>query len=93
MAQCSDKQGALFQGRHGPLSEDSIARIVKKHATWARLEDVSPHVLRYTFVYTTGNDLVELADILGHDNVATTQVYIQKTLQVVQDEVEKARFF
>jgi site-specific recombinase XerD len=97
LAQHPDKQGVLFQGQRGPLSEDSISRIVRKYATWARLEDVTPHILRHTFAYAylekTGNDLVGLADILGHDNVATTQIYTQKPLRALQAEIEKVNFF
>jgi site-specific recombinase XerD len=36
---------------------------------------------------------VGLADILGHDNLATTQIYVQKPLGALQDEIEKAQFF
>ena len=87
----------LFLGQRGPLGEDAIARVVKKYAAWARLEGVTPHVLRHTFAYTylekTGNDLVGLADTLGHDNLATTQIYTQKSLGALQAEIEKVCFF
>jgi site-specific recombinase XerD len=79
------------------LGEDAIGRIVGKYATWAKLEGVTPHVLRHTFSYNylekTGNDLVGLATILGHDNVTTTQIYTQKPLGALQDEIEKVQFF
>jgi site-specific recombinase XerD len=97
LAQHPDKQGALFLGQRGALGEDAIARVVKKYAAWARLEGVTPQVLRHTFAYTylerTGNDLVGLAHILGHDNVATTQIYTQKSLGALQEEIEKVQFF
>jgi site-specific recombinase XerD len=90
-------RGTLFLGQRGPLGEDAIGRIVGKYATWARLERVTPHVLRHTFSYNylekTGNDLVGLANILGHDNVTTTQIYTQKPLGALQDEIEKVQFF
>ena len=90
-------EGALFLGQRGALGEDAIARIVKKYASWAKLEGVTPHVLRHTFSYNylekTGNDLIGLADILGHDNVTTTQIYTQKPLGALQDEIEKVHFF
>ena len=38
-------------------------------------------------------DLVGLANILDHDNVTTTQIYTQKPLGVLQDEIEKVHFF
>jgi site-specific recombinase XerD len=89
--------GPLFVGQRGPLGEDAIARVVKKYAAWAQLEGVTPHVLRHTFSYAylekTHNDLVGLADILGHDNLATTQIYTQKPLGALQDEIEKVQFF
>ena len=90
-------KGTLFLGQRGPLGEDAIGRIVGKFATWAKLERVTPHTLRHTFSYNylekTGNDLIGLANILGHDNVTTTQIYTQKPLDALQDEIEKVQFF
>jgi integrase len=91
------RKGILFLGQRGALGEDAIGRIVGKYATWAKLESVTPHVLRHTFSYNylekTGNDLIGLANILGHDNVTTTQIYTQKPLGALQDEIEKVQFF
>jgi site-specific recombinase XerD len=79
------------------LGEDALGRIVGKYASWAKLEGVTPHTLRHTFSYNylekTGNDLIELATILGHDNVTTTQIYMQKPLGALQEEIEKVQFF
>jgi site-specific recombinase XerD len=90
-------KGTLFLGQRGPLGEDAIGRIVGKFATWTKLEGVTPHTLRHTFSYNylekTGNDLIGLATILGHDNVTTTQIYTQKPLGALQDEIEKVQFF
>lgn len=89
--------GSVFVGQRGPLREDALARIVRQYAGYARLEAVTPHVLRHTFAYAylkqTHNDLVGLADILGHDSVATTQLYTRKSLSALQDEIEKVRFY
>jgi site-specific recombinase XerD len=64
---------------------------------WAKLERETPHTLRHTFRYNylakTGNDLIGLATILGHYNVTTTQIYTQKPLGALQEEVEKVQFF
>ncbi len=80
-----------------PAGEDAIARVVKKHAAWAQLEGVTPHVRRHTFscayLDKTQNDLVGLADILGHDNLVATQIHTQKPLRALQDEIEKAKLF
>jgi integrase/recombinase XerC len=90
-------KGFIFLGQRGALGEDAIGRIVAKYTTWAKLDGVTPHVLRHTFSYNylekTGNDLIGLANILGHDNVITTQIYTQKPLGALQDEIEKVQFF
>lgn len=51
------------------------------------------HTFSYTYLERTQNNLVGLADILGHDNLTTTQIYTQKPLSVLQDEIEKVQFF
>ena len=57
-------------GRQGSLSTEGVAAVVAKYAAWSRLEGVTPHILRHTFAYSylenNNNDLVALADILGH---------------------------
>ena len=45
--------------------------------------------MRYNDYEKTGDDLVGLTIILGHDNVTPTQIYTQKPLDVLQDEIEK----
>jgi site-specific recombinase XerD len=50
-------------------------------------------MISYNYLEKTGNDLIRLANILGHDNVTTTQINTQKPLGVLQNEIEKVRFF
>jgi len=87
----------LFVGRQGALSEAGVAAIVGKYASSANLNDVSPHVLRHTFAYTylaqNSNDLVALADILGHSSLTTTQIYTKRRLDDLQAGVEQIHFF
>jgi site-specific recombinase XerD len=88
---------ALFIGRQGPLSADGVAAVVAKYAEWARLEGVTPHVLRHTFAYNflanNNNDLVALADILGHTNLNTTRIYTKRRLSDLQAGAERVSFF
>ncbi|NDJ34094.1 MAG: tyrosine-type recombinase/integrase [Chloroflexi bacterium] len=69
----------LFVGRQGSLTIERVGAIVRAYANWARLDGVTPHVLRHTFAYTfladNGQDLVALAEILGHTNLSTTRAY------------------
>jgi integrase/recombinase XerD len=61
------------------LTRESIWRIVKKYAAQAGLaERVSPHTLRHSFathLLSGGADLRSVQEMLGHVNIATTQIY------------------
>jgi site-specific recombinase XerD len=87
----------LFIGRQGSLSVEGIAAIVRKYAEWTGLEEVTPHTLRHTFAYNylenNENDLVALADILGHSDLNTTRIYTKRRLSDLQDGAERIQFF
>lgn len=89
--------GSLFIGRQGPLSAEGVAAVVRKYAEWSRLEGVTPHVLRHSFAYSylenNNNDLVALADILGHSDLNTTRVYTKRRLSDLQEGAERVKFF
>lgn len=93
----SESNEALFIGRQGSLSVEGVAAIVAKYAAWSRLEEVTPHVLRHTFAYSylenNNNDLVALADILGHSDLNTTRIYTRRRLSDLQEGAERVRFF
>jgi integrase/recombinase XerD len=65
--------------RGGPLTRQGLYKIVQRHAESAGLGDrMSPHTLRHTFathLLAGGCDLRSLQEMLGHADVATTQVY------------------
>jgi integrase/recombinase XerD len=71
---------ALFLSRSGrPLGREDIYRIVRKYVRRAALRDnISPHTLRHCFatqMVANGADLRSVQDMLGHADIATTQVY------------------
>ncbi|MBO0790544.1 MAG: tyrosine-type recombinase/integrase [Ktedonobacteraceae bacterium] len=72
------------------LSERALGYIVKKYAERAKLVDVSPHDLRHRFGYRMAESvpLHRLAQIMGHDSLDTTRLYIQGTRQDLQRAVE-----
>lgn len=72
--------------RGGPLSRDAIERLVNKHTAAATLacstlrdKTVSPHVLRHSAAMAllhAGVDISVIALWLGHESIATTQIYL-----------------
>ena len=74
----------------GALSERMLGYIVKKYAARAKLADVSPHDLRHRFGYRMAESvpLHRLAQIMGHDSLDTTKLYIQGTRHDLQQAVE-----
>ena len=70
----------LFLNRRGQgLTRQGLYKIVQGHARRAGLaERMSPHTLRHTFathLLSGGCDLRSLQEMLGHADLATTQVY------------------
>jgi integrase/recombinase XerC len=64
--------------------------IVKKYATCAKPLDVSPHDLRHRFGYRMAESvpLHRLAQIMGHDWLVSTRLYIQGMKEDVQQAIE-----
>lgn len=79
----------LFVGERGRLSVNGVQRVVRKHATFARV-DATPQVLRHTFAfgfYTRHHDLVALAEVLGNTSVESGRVYAQLA-EALADEAQ-----
>ena len=73
----------MTSGESLRLSVRSIQRMVEKYRKMAGLPiKVSPHILRHSFATTllsSGADLRSVQEMLGHKNVATTQIYTHVT--------------
>lgn len=71
------------------LTARSIERIVEKYSRLAGLPiKVTPHVLRHTLatdLLSQGADLRTVQEILGHQSVATTQIYTHVTSKRLRD--------
>jgi integrase/recombinase XerD len=71
--------GRLLLSRTGrPLERVAVWQLVKKNAAAAGLQGVHPHMLRHSFathLLMGGADLRVVQELLGHADIATTQIY------------------
>ena len=74
------EEKALFLNqRGGALSRQGLYKIIQGHARKAGLDErMSPHTLRHSFathLLAGGCDLRSVQEMLGHADIATTQIY------------------
>lgn len=94
-------QPLFVSNRGGRLSRDAVERVVRKHVGIASrncptLKDkrVTPHVLRHSAameLLRRGVDCTVIALWLGHESVATTQMYIHADIQLKEQAMEKTK--
>ena len=76
------------------IYEKLIYRVVKNNlAKVTSLEKKSPHVLRHTYathLLNKGADLNAVKELLGHSNLAATQVYTHTTFEKLRDSYKQA---
>jgi len=96
----SDGYRPLFIRYSGRVSKDndgekmrltvrSVQRVVKKYVKAARIPiDASVHTLRHSFatdLLSNGADIRSVQEMLGHKNIATTQIYTHVTNKQLRD--------
>lgn len=86
---------ALFVGPQGKrLTTRTVQNVVKRWAVQAGLPpDTSPHTLRHSFathLLDGGADLKSVQQLLGHESLATTQVYTHVSVERLREAVLKA---
>ena len=90
----NDNSIFFVTSRGRPVYEKLIYRVVtKKLALVTPLEKKSPHVLRHTFathLLNRGADLNAVKELLGHSNLAATQIYTHTTTEKLQSIYKQA---
>jgi site-specific recombinase XerD len=89
-----NEPAAFTNPQGGRLTARSVQNIIKRWALACGLPpDVSPHTLRHSFathLLDGGADLKTVQQLLGHESLATTQIYTHISIERLRDAVGKA---
>jgi integrase/recombinase XerD len=85
-----DTEGTVFLNLRGrPLSRMGVWTILRKHVQRAGIRKrVTPHTLRHSFathLLEGGADLAAVQEMLGHADIATTQIYTHVEREYLRD--------
>jgi len=85
----------VFVGERGALTDRGIRGICRRYSAITGIH-VHPHAMRHSFAKTflaeSGNDLVALAAILGHESLETTRRYVQRSADELAYAADRLTF-
>jgi site-specific recombinase XerD len=84
----------FFLNRFGMgLSSRGIRNIVKKHVKKAIInKNITPHSIRHSFathLLQEGAGIKEIQELLGHENISTTQIYSHLNIKKLKKDYKK----
>lgn len=91
----NSKCGVIAVGRFGPLKQRSLALMMKDWGDKCGIDrkKMHPHAFRHFFAkmfLKRNNDVMQLADILGHGSIDTTRIYLQKSYEEQKTEFNRS---
>jgi integrase/recombinase XerD len=91
----SDREKALFLNYYGErMTRQALWKIIRSYAEQAGLnKKITPQILRNSFavhMVQNGADLKSLQELLGHEDLAATQIYLSVSKNRIKDVYDSA---